>query len=87
MITQKPISLKIDAELLQRLDDELAHTWVKRNTAINEAIRMYLELRDARAHEKYANSVGQYACPEALAFIKKHLVTNVHYYLDLIDHH
>ena len=87
MITQKPISLKIDCELLEQLDQEVELTWKKRNAVINDAIAFYLEYKDAYRHEKYANSVGKNACQESLAFIKKHLVHNVQYFLDKIDHH
>lgn len=87
MITQKPISLKIDCELLEQLDQEVELGWRKRNGVINEAIRFYLEYKDAYRHEKYANSVGQYACRESLRFIKRNLIHDVQYFLDKIDHH
>lgn len=48
MITQKPISLKIDTELLEQLDAEVALGWRKRNYIINRAIRLYLSLQDCR---------------------------------------
>lgn len=46
MITQKPISLKIDTELLQKLDEEVRLGWGKRNWHINQAIALYLEVQD-----------------------------------------
>lgn len=87
MIKQKPISLKIDVELLEKLDEEVSLGWKRRNACINEAIAVWLELKDAVRHEKYANSVGENACRESLQFIKKHLVHNVQFFLDKIDHH
>lgn len=48
MITQKPISLKIDAHLLEELDKEISLGYMKRNAAINQAIRAYLILKDYR---------------------------------------
>ena len=87
MITQKPISLKIDAELLEKLDQEVSTGWKKRNACINEAIAVWLELKNAERHERYANSVGEVACRESLLFIKKHLVHHVQFFLDKIDHH
>ena len=42
MITQKPISLKIDTELLEKLDAEVSLGYTKRNSLINAAIRFYL---------------------------------------------
>lgn len=87
MITQKPISLKIDCELLEQLDHEVELEPKKRNAVINDAIRLYLEYKDAYRHDKYANSVGDNACRESLMFIKKYLVHNVQFFLDKIDHH
>ena len=46
MITQKPISLKIDTSLLQDLDDEVRLGCRKRNWHINQAIALYLEVQD-----------------------------------------
>lgn len=48
MITQKPISLKIDTELLENLDTECQRTWRKRNWCINQAISYYLEIMELR---------------------------------------
>lgn len=48
MITQKSISLKIGYSILDELDKEVSLGWLKRNTLINEAIRLYLELADLR---------------------------------------
>lgn len=87
MINQKPISLKIDVELLEKLDQEVSLGWKKRNACINEAIAVWLELKDAKRYENYANSQGESACKESLLFIKKHLVHNVQFFLDKIDHH
>ena len=46
MITQKPISLKIDTKLLDDLDIEASLGWVRRNNHINRAIRLYLSYKD-----------------------------------------
>ena len=48
MITQKPISLKIDTELLDNLDTECQRTWRKRNWCINQAISYFLEIMELR---------------------------------------
>ena len=48
MITQKQICLKIDTELLDKLDAEVALGYKKRNTHINAAIRLYLCYIDTR---------------------------------------
>ena len=48
MVTQKAISAKIDYDLLEELDAEVSTGWKKINTLINEAIRVYLQLKDTR---------------------------------------
>ena len=48
MVTQKPISLKIDTTLLEELDTEASLGFRKRNWHINRAIDVYLKLQDAR---------------------------------------
>lgn len=50
MITQKLISLKIDTKLLEDLDAEARLGWKKRNAHINEAIRIYLLIKDKRRY-------------------------------------
>ena len=57
MITQKPISLKIDASILEDLDKEVALGWRKRNNLINQAIAMFLHVMDARRRIRCAGSV------------------------------
>lgn len=87
MITQTPISLKIDTALLDKLNDEAMDTWMSRNKLINEAVEMYLELRDAQRSQKLQDKTERKVSKEALRFIKKHLVPDVQYFLDVIDHH
>ncbi len=53
MITQKPISLKIDTCLLQDLDEEVRLGWRKRNWHINQAIALYLEVQDLNRRLKF----------------------------------
>lgn len=56
MVTQKAISLKIDTKLLEDLDYEVSIGWRKRNTHINQAIALYLDLIDTRRRIKcYGN--------------------------------
>ena len=87
MITQTPISLKIDSSLLAKLNDEARDTWKSRNKLINEAVEMYLELKDAQRYQRYQDKTDRKVSEQALRFIKKHLVPNVQYFLDVIDHH
>lgn len=55
MVTQKPISLKIDTWLLQDLDEEVRLGYGKRNYIINRAIKVYLTLQDCR---RTVNCIG-----------------------------
>lgn len=58
MITTKPISFKIDKELLEKLDMECYVSAKKRNRVINQAISEYIELMDIRREYKtYSNRV------------------------------
>lgn len=57
MITQKPISLKIDTKILEDLDKEVARGLSSRNSLINQAIAMYLRVMDARRLMSQASSV------------------------------
>jgi hypothetical protein len=43
MVTQKAISAKIDAELLAEVDEYLSHKFMRRNTLINRALKMYMD--------------------------------------------
>ena len=87
MITQTPISLKIDTAVLERLNEEAKDTWKSRNRLINEAIDTYLELMDAQRWQRLQDKSDRKVSEHALRFIKKHLVPNVQYFLDVIDHH
>lgn len=57
MITQKLISYKIDTDLLEELDHEVALGYRKRNGLINQAVRTYLVLADSRRRIKAYGSV------------------------------
>lgn len=87
MITQKPISLKIDLNLLEELDKEAALGWKKRNALINEAIRMYLDAKDAYRHDRCTSHEGNVPAIEVTRFIKKYLTPDAHLYLDNISYH
>lgn len=88
MITQKPISLKIDASILEDLDKEVALGWRKRNNLINQAIAMYLHVMDARRRIRCAGSVQDklkqleelesFVVPEAqsIRIVDKYILSN-----------
>lgn len=70
MVTQKPISLKINTELLQELDEEVRLGWRKRNCIINQAIRLYLSLQDCRRTVKCLGNADA-KVDEVEAWLKK----------------
>ena len=43
MITQKAISAKINEDLLAEVDEYLSHRFMRRNTLINRALKMYMD--------------------------------------------
>lgn len=51
MITQKAISAKINAELLAEVDEYLSHRFIRRNTLINQALKMYMDAARLRQRE------------------------------------
>lgn len=53
MITQKAISAKIDADLLQELDEECRLYGGTRNRRINNAIRLHLDTEDKERYRSY----------------------------------
>lgn len=64
MVTQKPISVKLDFGTLARLDAECNLGWRKRNGHINDAIDFYLEYRDTlrriRSHSDLRGKIDEY---------------------------
>lgn len=59
MVTQKPISLKIDYGLLQELDREVTTGFRKRNWHINRAISLYLKLQDCRRRYRCHDNLSE----------------------------
>lgn len=87
MVTQKPISAKVDEQLLQELDEYLKHKWMKRNAVINQALGMWLDARRARDQDMTYERHGNEPSPLVIRFIKDHLTWRAKFYLDLIDYH
>lgn len=56
MVNQKPISVKMEYDILEALDAECSVGWMKRNRHINEAVRFYLELKDTQRRIKCRGS-------------------------------
>ncbi len=90
MVTQKTISLKIDEDLLERLDQNLNGLARRypRNRAINAAIRQYLEAREAREDDaKTYIHDDNLPSKKVISFMKRYLCYNAKFYLDLVDYH
>ena len=64
MVNQKPISAKLDYEVLHILDQECLESGMTRNRLINEAIRTYVAIQDSRRrYEMFGNeSVFKHHC-------------------------
>lgn len=48
MVNQKAISVRLDYDVLQIVDQEAFITGIPRNRLINEAIKLYVALADAK---------------------------------------
>ena len=84
--TQIPISLKIDASLLDDLNKE-CELGYKRNRLINQAIAMFLEAREARRYDIVEDHGDGKPSLAVIRFIKKHLTPRAHVYLDNISYY
>lgn len=87
MTTQKAISAKVDEQLLQELDSFLQDSYLKRNTVINLALRMWLDARKAKAEDMHTIHEDDRPSPLVLKFIRENLTYRAKFYLDLIDYH
>lgn len=52
MVRQKQICVKLDKAIFRALEDEAYVKGISRNRIINDAVRMYCELSDARRTSK-----------------------------------
>lgn len=85
MITQKLISYKIDTKLLEELDKEVSIGWKSRNALINEAVRMFLHVKDECRRIKCMGSIDDKR--EALDKLTEFLVPEayaIHYHVKYI---
>ena len=48
MITQTPISVRLNTCTLYKLDAEASNGWLKRNAIINRAVEEYIELQELK---------------------------------------
>lgn len=77
MITQKAISAKIDADLLQELDEECRLYGGTRNRRINNAIRLYLDNEDKQRYRAYHASCGFMVDLDQQCTAEKYILKNL----------
>lgn len=84
MINQKALSLKLNVDILEELDQEVNMTWKSRNRIINEAVRMYLCAQETRRRAR-AHGVGSPVCDKEVAeFLKTWILPEANYYIGQI---
>lgn len=59
MVTQVPISVRMDFSTLEELDLEASLGEGKRNRLINDAVRMYMDYLDTRRYAKQEDETGE----------------------------
>ena len=77
MITTKAISAKIDADLLQELDEECRLYGGTRNRRINNAIRLHLETEDKERYRAYHASCGSMGDLDRQCTAEKYILDNM----------
>lgn len=80
MITTKAISAKIDADLLQELDEECRLYGGTRNRRINNAIRLHLETEDKERYRAYHASCGSMCDLDSKYTTEKYILDNMKNY-------
>mgnify|MGYP003311207306 CR=1 FL=1 len=70
MVNQKPISVKMEYDILEALDAECSVGWMMRNRHINEAVRFYLDYKDTRRRIRTFGSIDD-KMDEYQRFLKK----------------
>lgn len=84
MINQKALSLKLNVDILEELDQEVSTTWKSRNRIINEAVKMYLCALETRRRAR-AHGVGSPVCDKEVAeFLKTWILPEANYYIGQI---
>jgi metal-responsive CopG/Arc/MetJ family transcriptional regulator len=66
------LSIRLDAELVHRLDEEAARSNVSRSEFIRTALRASVRLRRARAYNAFSRYAGIIAGPRDLSTNKKY---------------
>lgn len=77
MITTKAISAKIDADLLQELDEECRRYGGTRNRRINNAIRLHLDTEDKERYRAYHASCGSMADLDKRCTAEKYILNSM----------
>lgn len=60
MVNQKAISARLDYDVLQIVDQEAYQSGIPRNRIINDAIKLYVAVADARRRHGMYNKLTEY---------------------------
>lgn len=64
MVNQKAISVKLDLDVFDILEEEVSVGNMKRNTIINDAVRLYVDFADALRKIRYRHTMPSIYSPE-----------------------
>lgn len=77
MITQKAISVKMDATTLEELDRECYYHGKKRNRVINDAVEHYMHHLDKVREDSYWKNMRPEAADERYRKLGKYILCNL----------
>lgn len=77
MITQKAISVKMDATTLEELDRECYYNGKKRNRVINDAVEHYMHHLDKVREDSYWKNMRPEAVDERYRKLGKYILCNL----------
>ena len=77
MITQKAISVTMDAITLEKLDQECYYSGMKRNRVINDAVEHYMKHLDKVCEDRYWKNMRQEAADERYRELGKYILCNL----------
>lgn len=77
MITQKAISVKMDAVTLEELDRECYYNGKKRNRVINDAVEHYMKYLDKVREDGYWKNMVPEASDERCLKLGKYILDNL----------
>lgn len=77
MTNQKAICVKMDATILEKLDEECYKFGKKRNRCINVAVHQWCERQDKERQDTYWRSVGGSSYDEKALELGKYILNNL----------